>query len=271
MHGRVALTFAPSPTGARVVHLEQRAPLRATFPRDPATGLPVAALVTTSGGIVGGDRHDIEVTAEAGARALVTTQAAEKVYRSAGADAHVTVTLAVGEGSWVEWVPQETILFEASRLVREMRVDLAADASLLAVDIVVFGRRARGETLTKSLLHDRRRVHCDSRLVWHDALRLANDIDTLLHTPSAFDGAVAAATLLYAAPDAPARLPALRQRLAEVTPSEVRIAATTVNGLLLCRALAADARLLREAILHVWMHLRATAGLPGLPPRLWMT
>ncbi|MFN8927410.1 MAG: urease accessory protein UreD, partial [Rhodospirillales bacterium] len=121
----------------------------------PAKGDPTTAVVaTTSGGIVGGDRMAVTATAGDGARALVTMQAAEKVYRSAGPDATVDVRLSAGVGAWLEWLPQETILFEGARLRRTTRVDLAADACALAGEMIVLGRIARGERLATGLVRD---------------------------------------------------------------------------------------------------------------------
>jgi urease accessory protein len=98
--------------------------LRVLFPRAPADDLPHAVLVTTSGGLVGGDRLKVEIETAGDARALATTQAAEKVYGSAGATAQVTVVLRAGPGSWLEWCPQETILFDRARLRRHTTLQL---------------------------------------------------------------------------------------------------------------------------------------------------
>ncbi len=114
-----------------LVGLHQKPPLRVLFPRtdDP---LPLAVLVNTAGGLVGGDRMATEVKVGAGAAVTVTAQAAEKVYRSLGAETVVNNRLVAHEGAWLEWLPQETIVFDGARLRRRMRIDLSADARVLA-------------------------------------------------------------------------------------------------------------------------------------------
>ena len=52
-----------------------------------------------------------------------------------------------GAGARLDWLPQETILFDAARLERRLEVDLAADARLTALETLVLGRAAMGETV----------------------------------------------------------------------------------------------------------------------------
>ena len=129
-------------------------------------------LLTTSGGIAGGDRLRIAVSVEAGAAALLTSQAAEKIYRSLGPEARCAVSLQIGDGAWLEWLPQETILFQAARFSRSIEAKLSATGRLLASEIVVFGRLARGERFSSGRLQDRWRLHRGGGLIWTDAVCL---------------------------------------------------------------------------------------------------
>lgn len=270
MQGMIGLSFAGSPEGTRLTELHQRAPLRVLFPHEPNTGVTTAVLLTTSGGMVGGDVFQISVGAGEGTRALVTTQAAEKVYRSTGADCRVEVAIRAGGGSCLEWMPQETILFDGSRLVRTTTVELAPGARLLAGEMLVLGRIARGEMLARGRLRDTWRVSRAGRLLWQDALALEDDIPRLIEARAGLGGAAAIATLLYAGDEDPERrLPFVR---AVIGADAIRAAATSVNGLLVVRALAHDARLLRDWLMRVWSRTRAhLAALPPALPRVWLT
>ena len=248
-------------------HLFQHAPCRVLFPNLPADDLPLAVLLTTSGGLAGGDRLRLAIGAETGAAAGVTTQAAEKIYRSLGPDARIEIALSVGAGAWLEWVPQETILFDRARLVRRTAVEVETGGRLLACEMVVFGRTARGERVSTGLLHDRWSVRVDGRLRWLDAIRLDGGVADRLDAAASFDGATAIATAIYVGADAAALLPLAR---ALALDSEVRAGATLVNGMLLARFLGPDARLVRADLAHYIAHLRrAAAGLPETVPRLW--
>lgn len=168
------------------------------FPRPLGSDDPQAILINTAGGLTGGDRFGTEVTLAAGAAASVTTQACERIYRSTGADAVVTNRLRLLAGARLAWLPQETILFDGGRLSRTLDVDLAEDAELVAVEAVLFGRQAMGETLQSGHLHDRWRIRRDSRLIFADDLRVEGDIAARLAPQPAMAGCRAMATVLFA-------------------------------------------------------------------------
>jgi urease accessory protein len=261
------LRFARKDGVTALAHLYQRAPCRVLFPNSPTDDLALAALLTTSGGLAGGDRIRISVGVERGAQAVVTTQAAEKIYRSLGPDTRIDVALSVGAGAWLEWLPQETILFDRARLSRRTAVEIEPGGRLLAAEMLVFGRAAHGERLSAGLLHDRWTVREAGRLRWVDAVHLHGDIASQLDAPAGFDGAAAVATALYVGADAANLLPLAR---ALALDSDCRAGATVIDGILLARFIAREARILRADLAAYLAHLRrAAAGLPARVPRLW--
>ncbi len=267
MDGAATLGFAHHHGKTRLAHLYQRAPLRVMFPAPGRGDVSLAAVATTSGGLVGGDRLTLDVSAAPGARAVVMAQAAEKVYRSTGADVTVGVVLRAAAGSWLEWLPQETILFEGARLRRRTRVEAAPEARVLAGEMLVFGRTARGERLTTGLVHDAWEVVRDGRLVWCDTFRLAGDLNHCLAHPAGLADAVAYATAIHVADDAGERLAAARALL---DAPGIRAAATCVGGILVVRWLGTDAALVRRSFGSFWSAFRCrVAGLPASLPRLW--
>ncbi len=267
--GLACLAFVRRAGGTNLGRLLQRGPLR-VFRWNALPGdLPSAVLLNTSGGVVGGDRLAVQVRLEPGTAALITSQAAEKVYRSSGAAATVDVRLDLAEGAWLEWLPQETILFDRAKLRRRLRVEIAAAARLLAADMLVFGRRARGERFRTGLLHDRWEVQADGRLVWADALRLTGDPGALLEAPFGFAGAGALATCMYFGPDAEDRLELARE-LSERP--HVRSGATCIGPVLIVRWLADDPAAVRRALQEFCARFRhAVAGLPERVPAVWQT
>jgi urease accessory protein len=256
----------------RLAHLYQRDPLRVLFPAPEANDIPLAILLTTSGGLVAGDRLAIDIKVGEGAAAHVTAAAAEKVYRSTGATTVITQQLRVAEGAWLEYLPPETILFDGARLRRETRIERAAGAGFLGGGILVFGRQARGERLTHGLINERWEVWHNGSLVWGDALHLDGDIRAIIADPACFDGAAACATLILAPPkgDPAVFLNAARTIQARATAPGLQAGATVVNGLLIARWLAADALAVRLTYAELACHLREAAmGLPPCLPRLW--
>jgi urease accessory protein len=256
----------------RLIHLYQRDPLRVLFPT-PAAGDPLlAALLTTSGGLVGGDQLDIGVCLATGAAAHVTASAAEKVYRSLGPTTVIRQSLSVGVGAALEFLPLDTILFDGARLWRETAVDLAPGAAFLGGDILVFGRRARGERFTTGFLREVWKVRREGRLVWGDALHLEDDIAEIIDDPACFDGAAGFATMILAPAGRDPRsfLDGAREIQSATAASGLRAGVTAVAGLVIARWLAADAAALRRAYADLASHLRCeTMGLAPSLPRLW--
>jgi len=265
--GAAEIVFARRRAVIALAHLYQRTPCRVLFPHAAPGDIPLAALLTTSGGIAGGDRLRLAAGVAADASAVITSAAAEKVYRSLGGDARMDIALTVASGGWLEWLPQETILFDGARLVRRVEADVAEGGRLLAADMVVFGRAARGEVFSEGLLHDAWRIRVGGRLVWTDALRLDGEIRAQLDAPVAFAGARAMATVAYVADHAAGHLPLARSLVED---EACRGGASVVNGVLLARFLGKRADAVRGAVGRYVSALRhAAAGWPAAMPPLW--
>lgn len=265
--GGARVTLRDDAGTTRLRELWHHDPMRVLLPEPVDDVIPHVVLLNTAGGLVGGDMLRTEIEAGERARALVTGQAAEKVYRSDGPEVAIRTSLSAGRDAWLEWMPQETILFDASRLDRRLSIELAAGARCLAGEILVLGRRARGETVARAWLRDRWEVRREGRLAWADALALRPEEPGALDAPFALDGAAAMATLAYCGEDAPALLEGLREALAG---HGAGIAASCMGEILLVRGLSPDAQALRRAVAAAWRFLRAAGGsLPARLPRLW--
>jgi urease accessory protein len=256
----------------RLIHLYQRDPLRVLFPTPARDEPPLAVLLTTSGGLVAGDELVVNVGLASGAAAHVATSAAEKVYRSLGQTTTIRQSFSVAPGAALEFLPLETILFDGARLLRETRVELAAGSTFLGGDIVVFGRRARGEHFTHGFLREVWEVRRDGRLVWGEALHLDGDIPGIIDDPACFDGAAAFAAMILApaARDPRSFLAGAREIQSATAASGVRAGISAVAGLIIARWLSADTAALRQAYADLASHLRCEAmGLAPSLPRLW--
>jgi urease accessory protein len=239
---------------------------KACYPHDAPGASPQAVLINTAGGITGGDTLDTDVRIGAGAGAILTSQAAEKIYRSAGGEARVTTELTVAENAWLAWLPQETILFDGSRLQRATNIHVARGGRLCACEALAFGRQARREQMRSGLLQDSRRVMCDRKLAWADCLRLEGDVASVLARSAAADGAVALATVLYVADDVTGLLDPAREMTAC---THVTAAATTVGGVLLARFAADSTYALRQELVPFLGLFLEAAAIPAALPASW--
>jgi urease accessory protein len=233
--------------------------LRVRFPGPLAPDLQ-AVIVNTAGGTAGGDHYDIDCYAGEGADLTVSTAAAEKVYRSTGADATVNIKLNVGAGGNLAWLPQETIFFDDARLSRRIDVTLAENASMLVAEAVVFGRSAMGEAVRTGSFVDRWRVHRAGKLVFAETVRLDGAIADRLAEPAVAGGNIALATVLIV-PGNEATVEAIRTK-GDQFRGEVGVSAW--NGFALVRLCAPDGATLRHDLVAV---LSAVGR--AVLPRLW--
>lgn len=264
-----AATIGARRAGDRsVLHsLEQRGGARISLPRSDERALE-AVLVNTAGGLTGGDSIDWSATALDAARLTVSTAAAEKVYRSEDGMATQRTRLHVGPAARLDWLPQETIVYQGGRLSRTLEADLAGDATLLVIEPLVFGRQAMGERLVSGSLHDRWRIRRDGELLHAEALRIEADRDLAQGSPAGF-GERYRATLsaVLCSTEEPVALAAIVERLRRMLPApsdEVRVAVSALPGRIVLRALARDGYALRRCCLP------AIEGLLGSNvPRVW--
>jgi urease accessory protein len=222
---------------------------------------PEVVFLNTSGGLTGGDRLSLALDLAPGLRATATTQTAERAYAAGSGTARVDVRLTVGAGGWVDWLPQETILFDGAALEREVAVDLAPGAGCLFLETVILGRHAMGERVQGLRFRDRREVRLGGRPLWCEPLALDTRTLGRAEGPVVLGGARAFATLALIRPDAGDLLAPLRAVLDQ---PEVEAGASALDGRLILRLIAWDGLPLRRQILRALAVLR-----PGALPRVW--
>jgi urease accessory protein len=244
--GESRVAFAARDGKTRLADLYQRDPCRVLFPEPELGEPPQAVLITTSGGVTDGDRLKMVIEVGPGAQAVAATQAAEKIYRAAKGGGHCTmeIALGVGEGGALDWLPQETIVFEGARLKRRTVADVAAGGSLLACEMVVLGRAASGECFTGGLLLDAWSVRRSGKLVWTDTLRVEGETPT----GAGFGAANALATVIGVWDEPQGNFEKVRTLLESV--EKARAGVTLVNGVMVARLLG-DATSVRAALVSL--------------------
>ena len=252
----------------RLFRLYQQGACKIRLPKPLADDAIDAILINTSGGLTGGDRLRWSIELEPRTRAVVTTQACEKYYRSIGGTVDVGTHIGLGDDTALAWVPQESILFDGSSLTRRLDADIAENARFLAVESVIFGRRAMGETVRRAFLSDRWRVRRNGRLLHAEDLKLSGDIDTLLNRASVAGGATAIATVLVTFPDCGELLPSLRNLLDSSSgASHVK---TGAGDKIVVRIAAPTGFLLRRRLIPILdLSCRAVAGRNQQLPKIW--
>ena len=235
---------------SRLKDLRQQGSYRAIFPR-PNQGTVEAVIINTAGGITGGDEFATTIAANDHSKISVTTQAAERIYRTPDfASGSMQTSLCAKPNSQLYWLPQETILFEGSRLRRRLEAEVAEDSKFLMVEPLVFGRKASGETLESCYLDDNFYITTGGKPIYVDRMKLSGDIASLLKRPAVANGASAMASIVLVDPKAKVTLDGVNALL----PSSAG-ASLLADNILVVRLLCADSFALRNALLPILKHL----------------
>lgn len=221
-------------------------------------------------GIAGGDALEITADVASDAHALLTTPGAGKWYRSAGSWASQSVMLQVGAGGAMEWLPQETIVFDGARARMQTRVMLSANATFIGWEVLCLGRRASGERFDSGSIHMSTRIEREGRPIWLERGKLEGG-SPLLFSPAGFAGYSVSATLLAAGSKANASLLAACRN--QVSAEEAALHGVThLSDVLVARYLGHSSEAARAWMISLWRLLRpAMLGRDGMVPRIWNT
>lgn len=257
--GRAEVTLRRNGGATTLDRLYQSGSAKAMLPRVHGRE-PEIVFLNTAGGLTGGDVLDYGAEVGAHASAVATTQTAERVYDCAGATARVSADFRVGAGGRLDWLPQETILYDGAVLDRRTRIDLSGDAACLSLEILVLGRQAMGERVRRLELGDRREIRRGGRPVLLDPLRLTSRC--LGQRPALLRGATAVASLAWVARGAEDAAAAL----ADIAVEGVEAGVSGWDGRLTLRAFAGDAMPLRRCMVAVLDRIRRRPA-----PRVWQS
>ena len=270
-HGSVNLIYAQSHGKTQLISSQVKAPLkvqRPFYPEGPRVCHSV--ILHTAGGVVGGDRLSIGCQIEPHAQALITTAAAGKIYRSNGLKSHQSIQVQAAEDGYLEWLPQETIVFNGAIYQQDMRVELAPGAKWLGWEITRFGRSARGERFLQGEWRSHTEVWQQGRPLWVDRQWLPGG-EEILNSPHGLAGKPVVASLSWVgqavSPDIVEKARMLWDRQ-NTTTGEAGVTRSIAG--LLCRYRGFSTTEVKNWFMDVWQLLRLSfLGQPSCPPRVW--
>jgi urease accessory protein len=263
---RLTLGFSAQDGITRLTQREHFGPLRVQKPLYPESPQVChAILVHPPGGVVGGDQLQIHAAIGPGAHVFLTTPGAAKWYRANGRVSGQKLSLAVGAGASVEWMPQESIFFDQADVELEQQIELAADASYLGCEILCFGRRASGERFNGGHVRQRMRITRGGKLLWWEQGSMT---PAAAGSPLGLAGHSVCATMIaVGAPLQQGVIQALRG-----LSSDLHFGASQIRQLLTVRYLGDDSETARELMLAVWRTLRPhLLQREAFDPRSWRT
>lgn len=272
-HARLSLGFADDCGTTRLVERSHRGPLLVQKPLYPE-GPQVchAILIHPPGGVVGGDELMIGGKVGKHAHAFVTTPGAAKWYKANGRVARQDIRLDIEEGASLEWLPQETIFFNAADVQLDQSVTLAANAAYIGWEILCFGRTASGERFGTGRISQCTSIRRGGKLLWFEQGSIGADTDAMT-SPLALRNASVCATLLAVGDGLTAPyLAQLREQMAAGAGKSGWTGATQMKQLCVARYLGDSSETAKRVMTAAWRLLRpALLGRNAVPPRIWNT
>lgn len=245
-----------------------RGPLRVQRPFYPEDTLAHIYILHPPGGVVGGDRLNINLEVSSRAQVLATTPGCGKFYLSAGHWARLEQTLRVKAGASLEWLPQENILFAGARLHTSTAIEVEDDGTFIGWDVTCLGRPTSDERFDHGAFYSRLVFYHNRKLLLVENQRVLDE-QTLEAAAGLRDHALLATLLAFPSNDE--QLDRVRAQLSAQGTS-ASIAATRVDGLLVVRALGNNSEVLKQQLISVWQVLRPLLlDRPALQPRIWAT
>lgn len=272
-HAQLALGFADDAGTTRLVERAHCGPLRvqkALYPEGPR--VCHAIVVHPPGGAAGGDQLVLRVRAGSGSAALLTTPGAGKWYKANGRSASQSITIEAADGATVEWLPQETILFDAADVQLENTVVLGAGASYLGSEILCFGRTASGEAFRSGQLAQRTAIRAGGKLLWFEQGRMVAGSDAM-RSPLGLAGKTVCATFIAVGKTvSPAVVAALREAAAGIKADGEAFGVTQMKTVTVARYLGDSSEKAKTLMTLAWRSLRpAVLEREAVIPRIWNT
>jgi len=270
--GKLDLNYSHQDGTTKLSNALAQAPLkiqRAFYPE--GSELCHSVILHTAGGIVGGDRLLQNIELAAHSQVLLTTAAASKVYRSEGERSQQIITLTLGENSYLEWFPQETVIFNEAIYQQDLRVELAKNAVFCGWEITRLGRTARGEQFLAGDWRSRIEIWQAGRPLWIDRQGLQGSL-AMINSPNGLNQKAIVATFIWLGQKVETAILTEARKLGELVVKEGKMGITqTQDEGLLCRYRGSSTTEVKQYFEAIWGLLRQTyRDRPAIRPRVWI-
>ncbi len=268
-YGNLNLVYAQHRGKTQIIHSQMKAPLKVQRPFYPEDGVCHSVVLHTAGGIVGGDRNNLSFHLQPNAQALITTATASKIYRSDGVQAVQNMQVRVDTDACLEWLPQETIVFDGAIFRQNLQVELAPGARLLSWEITRFGRTARGERFLTGDWKSHTEVWQQKVPLWIDRQWLPAGTK-IIDSPHGLAGQPIVGSLAWIGQAVEPEIVEKARDLWHEHSSNSQGGVTRLPKGLLCRYRGSSTTEVRDWFTDVWQLLRSSYLERSIcPPRVW--
>ena len=261
------LEFVAGQQRTQMLPRKRVGPLLVQRPFYPEQNTCHAYLLHPPGGVVGGDRLDLQIALDTGAHALLTTPGATKFYQSAGQTAVYAQRFSVaGEGK-LEFLPHENIYFPGANVAMHSSIELQGNSVTMWWEKHCFGRPVISETFDKGQVTARLELSIDNELALTETQRInAGEITSAC----GLRGHPVMGTFLLHGSTVSADL---SRSISELSVQQGYASVTSpLDGLLVIRYLGNSTADMSRYFVSVWQLARPLmTEKPGVQPRIWAT
>lgn len=220
------------------------------------------------GGVVAGDQLSIHIHTKSGAHALLTTPAANKFYRSNGELAQIEQSLIVDDEATLEWLPQESIYYQACKVNSSTLVQLASNANFIGWEITCLGTPAGGQHFDKGTLRQKFELWQADKPLFIDRALLQGENNILTARWGLRGYSVLGTLLIY--PGDKTQLEEIRSLYDDT--ATYLFSTSLINKVIVCRCLGHGSEQVKQVFTRVWSKIRPLLiNKPVSIPRIWNT
>ncbi len=268
--GNLKLVYAYNRGQTKLASAYSQAPLKIQRPFYPeGNTICHSVILHTAGGIVGGDRLCQDIHLQPQTQALITTPAASKIYRSNGQSGRQKIIIRIGDRGYLEYLPQETIVFNGAIFRQNLHIELGRQATWLAWEIIRFGRSARGEIFNQGEWRAYTEVWQQGKPLWIDRQWLPGN-EELFFSLNGLAGKPVVGTLSWIGKPVTSTLVQEVRNLWQPQKDSSEMGVTQLLQGLLCRYRGDSITEVKNWFIPVWQLLRQAEGkYSGIKPRVW--
>ncbi len=262
--GKLSLGFTKQHDRTALTKRSHQGPLVVQSPFYPEEQVCHVYIIHPPGGVVGGDELSIEVNCHENTEVLITTPAAGKFYKSNGKKTLQNVNIKIARNATMEWIPQETILFNNANVCCSTQIELQQNSQFFGWEMIALGRPFCNESFTHGSAQIKIAIELENEPLFTESTILN---DQTIYSLSGLAGHSLLATLLM--------YPAGQDELEiarEIAGIKRFFGATLINDLLVCRLLGEQAEPVKKIFTNIWHGLRPNLNRrTACPPRIWAT
>lgn len=269
-HGKLDLTYQYQNQQTKLISAYHQSPLkiqRSLYPEDKQICQTV--IIHTAGGIVGGDLLSQNIQLEDNCQTLITTPTANKIYKTNGKIAQQNIIIKLEKNAYLEYLPQENIIFNGAEYQQNNRIELAENSHYCGWEINRFGRTARGEKFTQGNWKSSTEIWQNHQPLWIDKQWLQGN-EIIVNSLNGLAGFAIAGTFCWLGEDVNQEIINKIREMATTHVNQGQTGVTQMLKGLICRYRGNSTKEVKKWFIETWKLMRVNyTQRKTIIPRVW--